>query len=280
MKNCEFNIYTDLACERRRADTSVDGIEYKKTRVCCGIWEKIAVSSREGALSIGKPMGIYNTLHLPRMDLMDNAAINDAKDEIARELCLLCEKISVTPERILAVGLGNATLTPDAVGAVAADKIKPTMHIKSFDADTFSALECSEIAVILPRVSSQSGLDAIDTVKSMCDRLHPDVVFAIDALASRSADRLGATIQISTTGIQPGGGLGNPKKPLTEKTVGTPVIAIGVPTIMDSTYFAKDSKQVEGRSHMFVAPKEINDIVNVAGEIIADGINRAFGLCF
>ena len=273
------NSYTDLACERRRADISLPGVEYKKTQTSSGTWERITISSVEGAASIGRPVGIYDTLMLPRMDLMDLDSIDDAKDEVRAELSSLMGRMGVIPEKILVVGLGNAALTPDSVGCEAALRVKPTMHIKDFDPDMFYALDCSEIAVIRPGVGSESGLDAIETVKGVCDRIRPDAVFAIDALASRASERLGTTIQISSTGIMPGSGLGNSKKPINIKTVGIPVVAIGVPTIMDARLFMGDgsAKRTE-RGAMFVSPKEINEIVSVAGEIIAGGINEAFGL--
>ncbi len=271
--------YTDLACERRRADTSIAGVEYRKERASCGVWERVEIKSSEGAASIGRPIGIYDTLLLPRMDLLDNASVDEAKTELAGELIMLFERMSVIPEKILAVGLGNAALTPDSIGSEAAKRINPTAHIKAFDDCTFGALDCSEIAVIKPGVGSESGLDAIETVKGVCDRIRPDAVIAIDALAARAPERLGTTVQVASTGIMPGGGLGNPKKPLNRKTLGTPVLSIGVPTIMDAHYFLGDDiNRADGRSAMFIAPKEINEIATVAAEIIAGGINRAFGI--
>ena len=273
------NVYTDLALERRRADTTLPGVEYRKTTVRCGIWERITVTSIEGAASIGRPAGIYDTLLLPRMDLMDLDSIDDASDEIGQELSGLMGRMGIIPERILVVGLGNASLTPDSIGCECALQVKPTMHIKEMDPDMFYALECSQIAVVRPGVGSESGLDAIDTVKGVCDRIHPDVVFAIDALASRSAERLGTTVQISSTGIMPGSGLGNTNKPINVKTVGIPVVAIGIPTIMDARLFTNESyMQRTDRGAMFVSPKEINEIVAVGARIIGGGINAAFGL--
>ena len=280
--------YTDLAVERRRADTSIEGVEYKREIGIFGVWERIKISSAEGAQSIGRPMGIYDTLQTSRMDLLDDESKEDAKEEVARELCYLCDIEDVFPEKVLVVGLGNAKLTPDSIGTVCADKVKPTMHVKEFDREFFDSLECSEIAVITPGVASKTGYDSIVSIRGLCSQINPDIIIVIDSLASRSSERLGTTIQISNTGIQPGSGIGNARNGLNKSTLGAPVLSVGVPTIIDSRLFctseSKSNKLTDllsdNYSGMFVSPKEINDIVDSAAEIIAGGINQAFGLFF
>ena len=278
--------YTDLACERRKADTTIEGVEYKKEQGLGGLWERIKISSKEGAKSIGRPIGIYDTLAVSRMDMLDSEEIDDAQDEIARELCYMCDIMDILPERVLVVGLGNPDLTPDSVGCAAAKIVKPTMHIRDFDREFFDDLECSQIAVITPGVSSGSGMDAGIAVKGVSDVLRPDVILAIDAIASRSVGRLGTTVQISNTGIIPGSGIGNGRIAISRQTMGTPVISIGVPTVIDSRMFWLDAggselsaeKMQGARESMFVSPKEINEIVRVGAQIIGGGINQAFGL--
>ena len=226
--------YTDLAIERRKADLTMEGVDYKREIGIFGVWERIKISSDAGASSIGRPQGIYDTLELSRMDLLDEESIDDAKDEIARELCYLCDVEDVFPERVLVIGLGNAALTPDSIGTGCAKRVKPTMHIKDFDKEFFESLECSEIAVISPGVASETGYDSIVSVKGLCDQLKPDIIIAVDSLAARSSERLGSTIQITNTGILPGSGIGNARHALTKESLGAPVISIGVPTIIDS----------------------------------------------
>ena len=278
--------YTDLACERRRASTNIKGVDYKRESTLIGSWERIRISSAEGAKSIGRPMGIYDTLELERMDLLDLEAIDDAADEVSRELCYMCDMSDIVPERVLVVGLGNPELTPDAIGPESAKNVRATLHIKDFDADFFEGLECSEIAVVTPGVSASSGLDASVTVRGVCEIIKPNVIFAIDALASRSAERLGRTVQISNTGIFPGSGIGNGRSAISKETVGVPVIAIGVPTIIDSRMFCYDAWGEDpyarggAKESMFVAPKEINEIVKASAKIISGGINQAFGLYY
>lgn len=268
--------YTDLALERRKADTDIPGIEYKKELRPVGYWERIKICTKIASESVGRPLGLYHTLNITRADRLMNDDAAAAADELAGELCQIFEERDIFPGRILVVGLGNRNLTPDSIGCAAADAVKPTMHIKEWDRKTFTRLRCAEIAVLTPGVASTSGLDAAITVKGICDLIHPDAVIAIDALASRSADRLGSSIQLCDTGISPGSGLGNPRLAISEETVGVPVIAIGVPTVIDSRVLCgKDGCPIPP---MFVSPKEINDIVSSCGTIIGSAINQAFGI--
>ncbi len=274
---------SDLACERRRADTDIAGVEFKKEISCGFLWERIEITSESGAHSIGRPCGTYDTLNLPRMDTMDDEGIEDAANEVAKELCTLLDKRSIYPERLLIVGLGNAELTPDMIGPLTAKGVNATMHIRNFDEETFDALECSEIAVLETGVTANSGMEAADLVIGVCDRIEPDAVLAIDALASSSADRLGTTIQISDTGIFPGGGIGNRRHPINERILGIPVIAIGVPTVVDSRVFlhgegVNGNSKAKSREGVFVCPQQIDGIVHAASKIISTGINQAFGV--
>lgn len=278
---------SDLALERRRADTDIDGVEYKK--LPCGrfLWERIRITSKAGEESIGRPRGIYDTLTLPRMDRLDTDGEEDAAEELARELCYLFDTSNIQPRRILVAGIGNRALTPDSIGPKTAEKITPTMHISGFDSSIFEALECSEIAVIAPGVTASSGMESSEIIKSICDAIKPDAVIAVDSLASRSSSRLGATVQICNTGIFPGSGIGNRRGALNRESLGVPVIAIGVPSVIDTRIFideelsrrAKYSKGAKTDTEpMFVSPREIDSITDVASRIIAGAINQAFGV--
>ncbi len=273
-KPASSDFISDLACERRRADNNAPGVSYSCERCTVGSWERIRIFSDEGASSIGRPMGNYDTLNTARLDYLDFEGAEDAKNEIAAELCSLFEKNKIFPKRILVAGIGNDALTPDSVGPLAASFVEPTLHISDADKKMFDSLECSEIAVIAPGVCARSGLDSATVAMGICERIMPDAVIAIDALASKSPDRLGTTLQICDTGIFPGTGLGYGKLALSRNTLGVPVIGIGVPTVIDSRLFGDSSNR------MFVAPKDINAIVESAAKIIAGGINQAFGIDF
>ncbi len=277
----ESDVYTDLAIERRRAETDIPGIDYRRERTAGGVWERISITSNEGAKSIGRPMGCYDTLNTRRIDTLDPDDIDDAKEEIARELCLLCDREDIRPGRILVVGLGNKSLTPDALGALTAEKIIPTLGLGRRERRMFEALECSEIAVIAPGVEGTSGIETRAFVHGICKEVRPDLVIAVDALASRSEERLGSTVQMASTGIIAGSGLGDHKSSINRETLGVPVISVGIPTVINSRVIrGSTAPKTEGRSEMFVSPKEIDGIVRAGAEIIGGGINQAFGIMY
>ena len=273
------NYGSDLACERRRADLGTNGIVYRRENAGRFVWERIEITSQEGELEIGRPKGSYDTLSTDRMDLFDDEDVDDAANEIAKELCSIVERTVPSPSRILVVGLGNSELTPDSIGPRTASAVNATMHLSENDQRLFKALECLEIAIIIPGVMAKSGLEATDTVSAICDRIEPDAVIAIDSIASRSPERLGRSIQISNTGIFPGSGIGNKRRPLSERTLGVPVIAIGVPTVISAMAFRSDeADSKEACEELFVSPRDIDTIASISAKIISQGINQAFGV--
>lgn len=276
--------YTDLACERRRANLNCEGIKYEKTTNINGTWERISVTTEDGAKAIGRPIGIYDSLHVNRLDTLDYEEIMGVTEELAGELCEIVEKSDAVATNILVVGLGNQSLTPDAIGSESADKIRATRHIYDLDEEIFSTLRCAKIAVLKTGVTSKSGLDSSVIVEGVAKEIKPDLVIAIDSLMAKSRERLGTTFQISNTGIIPGSGLGNASKSIDESALSCPVICIGVPTIIDSRALTAESERElkrmkkKGGEVMFVSPKEIGDIVENAAEIIGGAINLAFGI--
>ena len=268
--------YTDLALERHRADTTLPGVEYSKSEASTSAVERIKISSKAGAESIGRPMGIYDTLSTKRLDLLDSTEIMDLTDRVSAMLGAILEESDIFPGRILVAGLGNPNLTPDALGCHSAMAVKPTSHIKDMDKRLFRKLGCAEISVIIPGVMAISGMDATVTMKGVCDLIQPDTVIAIDSLCTRSAKRLGNTIQISNSGISPGSGIGNPRLAVSRESIGVPVISVGIPTVIDSRVLSGDDASVS--EPMLVCPKEINEIVSVGAEIIGKAINQAFGI--
>ena len=268
--------YTDLALERHRADLSLPGVEYSKEATSVGSWERIKISTKNGAEAIGRPLGLYDTMSMKRVDFLDSNEILDAQDEVASELGRMLEDSDIFPGRLLVAGLGNPDLTPDSVGSACAKVVKPTMHIKELDRRLFEGLGCAEIAVIAPGVMATSGLDAAITLKGICDLIRPDAVIAIDALSARSVERLGTTVQICNSGISPGSGIGNPRLSIGVETLGVPVIAVGIPTVIDSRILCDEG--AHSCEPMLVSPKEIDEIVSAAAKIIGGAINRAFGI--
>ena len=279
--NSEALFDSDLAMERRKASTYVEGVEYKRDVCLGGVWERLKITSEAGEKNVGRPIGLYDTLTIPRMDTIMPDDIEDAKDEIARELCRMCDLSDISPERILVIGLGNRDLTPDAIGTASAAEVDATMHLKREDPEMFEELGCSEICVVCPDVPSNSGIDSAEIVKSVVEAVNPTVIFAIDSLASRSEERLGNTVQVSNTGIIPGTGVGHRGMRIDEAMLGVPVISIGIPTVI-STAAIKDTAHASQNKNnsYFVSPKGINKIVKNGAKIIGGGINQAFGICY
>ena len=273
-------VYSDLACERRKANVECEGICFTEERRGDYKWERITVTDKKGAESLGRPIGHYDTLTLPRMDTLTEEDIADAASEISEELCFSLDRISVIPDRILVVGLGNAELTPDSVGPKSALQVNATMHLAPADRQIAKNIECSGIAICIPGVMAKSGLDSVTTVKAISEKQSFDAVIAIDSLASLSPERLGKTIQISDTGIIPGSGIGCRRTPLNKESLGVPVIAIGVPTVINSKFFSYSGEinNSEQNSEMFVSPREIDVITDASSKIISMGINLAFGI--
>jgi spore protease len=273
-------MYTDLAVERRRCDGDMGGVKYTSERWHSGTLERVRILTEEGELAMGRPSGNYYTLNVGRFDLLSDADIEDVTEDIARLLCIAVDGVRAYPERILTVGLGNRRLGCDSVGPRAAARIRPTMHIKELDPDTFTSLACSEIAVLAPGVTAESGIGSSEVIRGVCRRIMPDLVIAIDAIATRSEERLCSTVQISDTGLFPGSGIGNYSSELTERTLGIPIISVGIPTVIDSRIFRMNGVldgELSGES-MLVSPKEIDEISDVAAEIIGCAVNQAFGI--
>lgn len=268
----EASYYTDLMSERRRAVGG--GIDFERATGRCGVWERIHIKTEAAAEKAQRPIGHYHTFNMPDIEMIDSFDREDISEEIAGELWRLCELSALLPKKLLVVGLGNEELTPDSLGPASARQIEATMHLRASMPEMFAALDCIEIAVIRPGVAAQSGVESVDVIEAMCQRIKPDLVIAIDALCAEAEERLGCTVQLSDTGIFPGSGVGNPRGALTCESVGCPVFAIGIPTVIDR---GLRTRRKSGE-RMLVTPREINLIINLGSTIISEAINRAFGI--
>lgn len=285
---------SDLAVERRAADPSCTGISEEKRRRGAVTIHEIRVVTDEAAAAIGKPRGTYITLfHAPAWELW-----GEAKEEVARALSREMLRLaavfypSIPPHRltVLFVGLGNRNLTADAIGPRAAAQVTATLHLRTTEPALFERLRCAGVAVCAPGVTAETGVEAADTVLDLSRRIRPDLVVAVDALAARSTERLATTIQLCDTGVAPGSGLGMKHIALTRETLGAPVIAVGVPTVVRSRTLVADALTEAGRgalcdpilAHMgqsdfFVSPKDIDTTADTLSSIIAMAFERLFG---
>lgn len=264
------NIYsrTDLAAEANEKLNKVySGIVSEELTIYNCKASRVAVIDEEAASAIGKPMGEYYTLE---MEKYVNRRENSFSD-CANALAMLLKRIPFVANsgNFLVACLGNRAVTPDAIGPDTADSLIVTRHLKSSLPEQFSAF--SSVAVLRTGVLGTTGIESADGLKAVCDMVKPDCVIAVDALASGDLSRLCRNVQICDTGISPGSGVGNNRAALNQSTLGVPVAAIGVPTVIDAAAFT-DAAEAKG---LFVTPRNIDELVRSSAKLIAYGINLA-----
>ena len=238
------------------------------------------------------------TLACGRITARGEGALEPLSDLVARELRRMAERLlGRTPGpscRVLAVGLGNAHMTPDAIGPHTVRRLTATRHLRDYDEALFASLGCCELSALVPGVLGQTGVESGELVRSAVSLVRPDLVVAVDALAARSCERLASTIQLSDGGISPGAGVGNHRMAITEETMGCPVLAVGVPTVVDSSTLVWDALDKagigadalpeklhrvleEGRSFV-VSPRDCDHMVELTCRLLAKALNRVFGV--
>ena len=203
----------------------------------------------------------------------DEKALSEQAACIAEELPALLPKEGP----VLVAGLGNAAITPDAIGPQAADMVLATRHIRGEWARSLGLSDLRPVAVMQVGVLGRTGVESGELVGAVCRALSPAAVIAIDALAARSLARLGCTVQLCDTGIAPGSGVGNHRRPLSRETVGVPVIGLGVPTVVDAATIVEELGQTAPReaTGMIVTPREVDLMVRRAARLVAMAVNGA-----
>ena len=280
-----FHKRTDLAVEAREIyeesqGAQPDGVtarEYTQgmAHVTC-----IDIETLNGERALGKPRGSYITAALPENWMQDNDSIFTTAKTLAAELSPLLPDDGA----VLIVGLGNRFITPDAVGPLATENIIVTRHLLEQMPDEFSGLR--PVCALSTGVLGLTGIETAEIVRGVCQRVHPSAVIAVDALASRSVDRLCRTFQLSDTGITPGGGAFNARLALNKDSLGVPVIAIGVPTVVDALTLTADILEQAGhpfpshgkisdKENLLVTPKDIDALVRKSAKVIGYAINLA-----
>lgn len=262
---------TDIATESfRQLDGSAEALTEKQGVIAAherlhGL-EVMAVDilNETGARTLGKPVGKYFTLDLPQRFERGAEQFEAAAKAVGDLICRCCQ----SHENVLVAALGNPDITPDALGSLAAAGILVTRHLKQQAPAEFAAF--SSLALCRPGVLGTSGMESAQQVKLLCNQLHPDLVIVIDALAGADPDRLCRCVQISTAGISPGSGIGNDRQELSSQTLGVPVIAMGIPTVIDAGNLGES-----GLSGLFVTPRSIDAQVRSGARVIAYGINLA-----
>lgn len=275
-----MNIRTDLALENLEIAGEIlpEGVKkesHKKENLTI---TKVEVTSDSGANILGKPIGTYITIEMD--------SLKGFSDNFEGETEVVAEQINqLLPKEglVLVIGLGNEDITPDAIGPQVVSGLLATRHLVNGFAEEYGLGSLRPVAAVAPGVLGQTGMETAEIVHSLCGQIQPAAVVAVDALASRSVERLGTTVQIADTGISPGSGVQNQRAELSRQSLGIPVIAVGVPTVVDMTTIAYDllgegyqSEKVSDRGRtMMVTPREIDKIIKQAAKIVAAGLNRA-----
>ncbi len=311
-----YQIRTDLALEtqEKMQEDHVDlkGVRFLEEKVDKNITiSTVVIETENGAKTMGKPKGTYITIEAGNMDEEDE----DYHREISVQLAQIIRKLIRERKEemsVLVVGLGNREVTPDALGPRVVDNLFITRHIiKEYGKYAFGEKNVNRISSIVPGVMAQTGMESLEIIHGIIDETKPDIVIVIDALAARSTKRLNRTIQVTDTGINPGSGVGNHRHGLNKKSLGVPVISIGIPTVVDAATIVNDTmfnliaamsqirafdklgdslKELnDGEKYelirellspnlnaMFVTPKDIDESVKRLSFTISEGINIAF----
>lgn len=274
-----MNARTDLAIEK---DSFISGnrpkgirrkiFETEKTKVT-----KISVLDKEAADVIGKPVGEYITVELDEFSY-DTELLDDRMKSISTQISSLLPKGDGT---VLVAGIGNKDITPDALGPRCAEGIFSTRHITSELAEEIGLDFLNPVCSLATGVLGQTGIETGEIIKSVADAIKPKAVIVIDALAAAGLERLGRTVQITDTGITPGSGVGNKRAEISKNTLGVPVIAIGVPTVVDAVTLAramtgnKTATESSEAQNMMVTPREIDVMIERAAKLISLCVNCA-----
>lgn len=269
---------------------------------------RVFVETPAGEKAIGKPMGNYITLEIPHLRDNDQELYENTCKALAKELTGILKLNEKT--MILVVGLGNWNVTPDALGPKVISSMMVTRHLLEYLPDQVDE-GVRPVCAVAPGVLGITGIETGEIIRGIVDRVKPDYVIAIDALASRKMERVNTTIQIADTGISPGSGVGNKRMELSRATLGIPVVAIGVPTVVDAATMANDTidlvldsmieqapqgtdfynmmKSIDREEkygmiqevlepyvgNLIVTPKEIDEVVKKISKVIANGLNIA-----
>ncbi len=268
----------DLAEKSGKTGKDLPGVRVREREECGFSLTEVEIFSEEGEKALGKPCGRYVTVDIRRLWRRERESFAEAVEILGGELQRLLPQ---RRETLLAVGLGNAVMTADALGPLAVKHILPTRHLRQAGSP-FSTLP--SLSLTAAEVVGKTGVEAAEQAAALCTVLKPDAVIVMDALAGRSVHRVCHTVQLSDVGLVPGSGVGNHRHALTEETLGVPVISLGVPTVVDGATLALDLLEEAGvspgescvlRRGLFVTPKEIDERVQELARLLGWAVNAA-----
>ena len=309
-----YNFRTDIASERRdiyqkanNVEDKIDGIESEKEEINEEIKiERVKITNENGEKAIGKPIGDYITIDIQKLKIAQEDEIKVAAEIVSKELKKIIDKHIDRQGEILVVGIGNIYVTPDSLGPKVINEIEVTRHIINY-MPQYVVEGARMVSAIAPGVLGTTGIETVEILKGVVDNINPKLLIVIDALASRSIERISSTVQISDTGIVPGAGVGNTRNEISQRTLGIPVIALGIPTVVETAVLVNDSLdlfitklQEEAKSNdylnklkeednyeeikealnpkeynLIVTPKEIDQLIENMKDVVSMGINMS-----
>lgn len=309
-----YNFRTDLATERRdlyrkanSIENEIDGIESEKQEINENISvERVKITNAKGEKAIGKPIGNYITIDIKKLKIAQDEDIEKSAETLSNELTKILDLHVDKQGEILVVGLGNIYVTPDSLGPKVVNDIEVTRHIINY-LPQYVEEGTRMVSAISPGVLGTTGIETVEILKGIVDNIKPKMLIVIDALATRSIERISSSIQLADTGIVPGAGVDNTRKEISVKTLNVPVIAVGIPTVVDLASITNDCinifienlqqkamsndalnklkeqdnyeeiKQalVPKEYNMIVTPKEIDELIENMSKVVSQGINKS-----
>ncbi len=308
-----YNFRTDMANERadifkekNNITDNIDGVEINVREEENIKITEVKIINENGEQSIGKPQGNYITIDIKNLKVATDEQIENYGNVLSEELKKLVDKHVESQDEILVVGLGNIYVTPDSLGPKVINEIDVTRHILKYMPNVLEEGTRS-VSAISPGVLGTTGIETLEIITGIVQNINPKLIIVIDALASRSIDRISSSIQLADTGIVPGAGVGNTRKEISKNTLNIPVIALGIPTVVESAVLVNDcldifikKLQEEAKSNeylnelkekdnyeeireslvpndynMIVTPKEIDELIENMKDVVARGINFA-----
>lgn len=298
----ELNLYVDLAVEARdliRGTTNqeIPGVEEKVESISNVKITTIIIKNEAAVQTMGRPIGTYVTIESPPLKINDPYVKDDIIQAMDKSMKLLINNRLQPGQTVLLVGLGNWRATPDALGPKFIQYSPITRHYHQYAPDALVS-GMRPTCGIAPGVLGITGLETFEVIKGIVNDVKPAIIVVVDSLAAQNVDRIGTTIQMSNTGIQPGGGIGNARHALTEQDLGVPVIAIGCPTIVNAAIITNQAiqrfcqrsgaifndleannsvKDILSRfgGNLAVTPKEIDEIIENTARIISMGVGTS-----
>ena len=285
----------------------IDGVESTEEDVNENVKvSRVKITNQNGEQALGKPIGNYVTIDVKKLKLAGEDEIQKTSETVTNELRKIIDLHTDKQGDILVVGLGNIYVTPDSLGPKVINEIDVTRHIIKY-LPQYIDEGTRPVSAISPGVLGTTGIETVEILKGIVDNIQPKLLIVIDALASRSIERISSTIQISDTGIVPGAGVGNTRQEISKSTLGIPVVAIGIPTVVELATLVSDGIDIfidrlqdkaesneylnklqqndkyeevkealnVGEYNMIVTPKEIDDLIENMKDIVARGINFA-----